>query len=94
MKELTLEQFNEIPYGAIFAKGVLPNSPEGIFMTRDGGNLKWIAKKGHANDWAIYCHWEYKTDEFVEKSGDKLHNKEHIQLCVPCSDEVFNSYRH
>ena len=94
MKKITLEEFNQVPNGTVFATGVLPNSPEGLFMTRDGGNLKWIAKKGHANDWAIYCHWSYRDEEWILKHGDKIHNKEHVKLCVPCSNEVFNSYRH
>lgn len=94
MEQLTLEKFNEIPYGEVFAKGVLPNSPEGLFMTRSGGNLKWIAKKGGGNDWAVYCHWDYQTDEFVKTSGDKVHNEDHIKKCVPCTDEVFKRYRY
>ena len=88
------EKFNEVQAGEIFATGVLPNSPEGIFMTRDGGNLKWVAKKGYANDWAVYCHWDYQSEEWIEKHGDKLHNKAHIQLCVPCDKEMMNKYRY
>ena len=43
---LTEEKFKELPRGEIFATGILPNSNEGLFMTRDGGDLKWVAIKG------------------------------------------------
>lgn len=54
---LTMEQFNKIPDGEIFAKGELPDNGNGINMTGTGRNLKWLAKKGFGNDWAIYCWW-------------------------------------
>lgn len=94
MKTFTKEDFDLIPVGNIFATGVLPNSPDGLFMTRAGGNLRWIAKKGYANDWCIYCHWDYHDEEWIAQNGDKLHNEEHIKKCVPCDEEVFKSYRY
>jgi len=93
MKKMTLEEFNEIPYGEIFATGIQPNSPEGLFMTRDGGDLRWIAKKGYGNDWTVYCHWSYNDEEWISKHGDKLHNMEDVQLCIPCENEMIKLYR-
>ena len=90
---MTIEEFNKTEHGAVMAQGVLPNSPDGIFMTRGGGNLKWIAKKGHGNDWAIYCHWDYQTDEFVLQSGDKITDRRNILKCVPCAPGLLNLYR-
>ena len=92
IEELTKNKFDQIEHGQIFAEGVLPNSPEGIFMTRDGGKLRWITKKGYGNDWAIYCHWDYNSIEWIEKHGDKIHNESHIKLCIPCTNEVFKLY--
>ena len=91
---LTKEEFDKLTPGEIFATGVQPNSPEGIFMTQDGGNLRWVATKGYANDWAAYCHWDFNSVEYVKKSGDKLYNEKHIKLCVPCEEEVFKCYRY
>lgn len=91
---MTLEEFNNIPRGEVFATGVLPNSPEGIFMTNDGGNLRWVAKKGWGNDWAVYCHWEHNSPEWIRDHGDKTHTEEYIRRCVPCTDEVFKLYRY
>lgn len=54
---LTMEQFNKIPDGEIFAKGELPDNETGINMTTSGRMLRWLAKKGFGNDWAIYCFW-------------------------------------
>ena len=88
------EEFDKIMAGAIFRKGILPNSPEGIFMTRSGGNFRWLAKKGWANDWTIYCHWDYHTDDFVEQNGDKVTQKAAILRCIPECEDIFNLYRY
>ena len=92
MKILTEAKFKKIPRGEIFATGVLPNSPEGLFMTNSGGELRWIAKKGHGYDWAIYCHWAYWTEFEIASNGDKVTNEHHIKRCVPCDDVVFKLY--
>jgi len=94
IEKLTKERFDEIPAGEIFDTGILSNSPEGIFMTDDGGELKWVAKKGYGNDWAIYCHWSDHTIEWIRDHGDKVHTEEYIKKCVPCDDDVFKLYRY
>ncbi len=91
--KLTTEQFDAIPDGKIFAQGILPNSPEGLFMTQSGGELLWIAKKGYGFDWTIYCHWSHNSIEWIELHGDKVTSKDHILKCVPCEKDVFNLYR-
>lgn len=90
---LTLKEFQQIPAGKIFASGLLPNSEEGLFMTRDGGELKWIAKKGYGDDWAIYCHWGYNDTYWISHHGDKVVTNSNILKCVPCTEEVLNKYR-
>ena len=95
MKTLTKEQFDLIPRGEVFATGILPNSPSGLFMTNNFyGNLRWVAKKGYGYDWAIYCHWEEHDKEWVTAHGDKVTGEEHIKRCVPCEEEVFSLYRY
>jgi len=91
---MTFEEFKQIPAGTVFAQGELANSPEGIFMTNNGGTLRWLAKKGQVQDWAIYCHWANRPWIFIEKAGDKVTNKEHIRRCVPCDDEMLKHYRY
>lgn len=92
---MTLEEFNQLIDGEIFATGLSPNSPEGIFMTdiHQGDDLRWIAIKGYGFDWAIYCYWETASIEYIKSQGQKVASKQNIQKCVPCSEEVFNLYR-
>jgi len=90
---LTLEDFEQIPRGEVFATGVLPNSPDGIFMTSDGGELRWVAKRGFGNDWAIYCGWSSHSPEWVTSHGDKVYTTEYIKRCVPCDSNVLKLYR-
>ena len=92
--ELTRQQFDEIPLGEVFATGVLPNSPDGIFMANNGGDLRWVAKKGWGYDWAVYCHWAHNSVEYVRDYGDKVTTEKYIRRCVPCTDEVFKIYRY
>jgi len=99
--KLTKKEFDKIERGQIFASGVLPNSPTGLFMTDTGGNfdlrkthLRWIAKKGYGYDWAIFCHWDGFTELEVASIGDKVTSKQNIQKCVPCDDDVLNLYRY
>jgi len=91
---LTLKQFNQIEPGKTLAFGTIPNSPEGLFMTSTGGELKWVAKKGWANDWTIYCHWSYNSEEWIRRQGDKVCNENHIRKLVQCSDDAFAMYRY
>ena len=91
---LTLKEFEDIPDGKIFATGVLPNSSEGLYMTNDGGELRWIAKKGFGNDWAVYCHWSDHDVDWISKNGDKVTYKGNIKKCVPCENEVLQLYRY
>jgi len=94
MEVLTKEQFDLLPAGKVFASGVLPNSPEGLFMTDSGGELRWVAKKGHGDDWAIYCHWSSYTVEYITKYGDKVVTRKNILKCIDCDQEVFKAYRY
>jgi hypothetical protein len=93
MKKLTLKEFKAIKFATSFATGVLPNAPNGIFMNNLGGNLRWVARKGRINDWTIYCHWDHNDAEWIAKHGDKVYSEIYIKRCVPCDDEVFESYR-
>ena len=93
---LTEQQFHDIPAGNIFVIGEVENSPLGIYMTdsNKGKMMKWLAKKGCANDWCIYIHWSESGFDFVESNGDKVTSEDNIKKLVPCTDEVFKQYRH
>lgn len=55
---LTADTLMNMPDGIVFAKGELPDSPDGINMTGSGKMLRWIAKRGNGyHDWCIYCYW-------------------------------------
>jgi len=91
---MTKAEFLEIPDGEVFATCVLPNSPDGIFMTNSGGELRWIAKKGWGDDWTIYCHWAHNSVEFIKQSGDKVTSKVNILKCLPDAEEILPMYRY
>jgi hypothetical protein len=91
---LTLAELKAIPPNTIFARGVVENSPEGIFMTRDGGLLRWVAVRGGIHDWCIYCLFASSTWSAVKTRGDKITQEAHIKKLVPCTDEAFQMYRY
>jgi len=94
--KITEEIFKEIDTGQVFAVGIEPNSPDGIYMTNYniGKSLLWIAIKGFGDDWTIYCGWLDSNSIYeLKKHGDKVHSHEHIIKCVDCSAEVLEKYR-
>jgi hypothetical protein len=92
---LTLDDLNGMESELPFTRGIVPNSPEGVYMTdkRIGDPLLWVAKCGRINDWAIYIHWEENGETYVLNHGDKVRYREHIKKLVPCTDEAFKKYR-
>ena len=85
--------------GEIFASGYVGDDEHGVNMTRSGKCLRWVAVKGHANDWCIYVHFanyqgRYSSDDFVARHGDKVCGEEHIKKLVPCDDASFARYRY
>lgn len=93
---LTKEEFDKILPGEVFATGVLPNSPDGLYMINShiGEELRWVAKKGWGYDWAIYCHWVDKSVDWVTHFGNKITGENNIKKCVPCTEEMFKIYRY
>ena len=93
MKKFTLAEFDAIEDGGIIDTGISQNSPDGIFMTNDGGELSWVAVKGYGHDWCIYCHYSYHTTEWVMSHGDKISTTRNIKKCFDVDDEVMSLYR-
>lgn len=93
-KMLTYDEFIKIPNGSDFSKGEIIDSPYGLNMTNSGKMLKWIAVKGHINDWCIYAHFANNDFYYVRSSGDKVLSEDNIRMLVPCDDEVFENYRY
>jgi hypothetical protein len=94
METLTKEKFDKINHGDVFAKGNTIDCQEGVNMSNSGRELRWIAKKGYGYDWAIYIHFAINSDEWIERSGDKVTSEKNIRFLVPCTDEVFKKYRY
>jgi len=94
MSEMTLEQFNAILPGTVFAKGESIDNETGLNMLHTNNLLKWVAVKGWAEDWAIYVHLAENSFDYVRQFGDKVFDAVHIKRVVPCTDEVFARYRY
>jgi len=94
MELLTLEKLKAMKPYSVFATGTVENSLEGIFTTRDGGLLRWVAVRGGIWDWAIYIHWADKSITWIKNHGDKVIGEANIRKLVPCDDEAFKMYRY
>ena len=93
--KLTLEWLKNAKSGEVIATGTAVDGPLGINMTNSGKMIRWAAFRGQGyHDWAIYCHWEGMSVEYIHDSGDKVTNHETIKKLVPCDDEAFAMYRH
>lgn len=92
---LTLEKLKAMHPNQIIGSGIIPNSPDGLYMTntRKGDELMWVAQRGKIYDWTIYCHWIESGKDYILNSGDKVYDVENIKKLVPCDDEAFKMYR-
>lgn len=90
---ITIDDFSKIPGGEIFDRGTTTDNPEGVNMTNSGNQLKWIAKKGGGDDWAIYVHFAGHDEDFIKKHGQKITDNDNIKKLVSCDDEMMAAYR-
>jgi len=93
---LTIIDFDKIPYGTVFAQGTERNAPGEIYMTDYFHNrmLKWVAKKGWGNDFAVYVSWDDKsTYQECAECGDKVMDIDTVKRLIKCDDEVIKRYR-
>ncbi len=93
VKKLTLEEFNSTPDGEVILYGTTIDGPDGCNMSGSGKELRWMAKKGHGDDWAIYVGWATHIWSFIKTNGDKVKDPSNIKRLVPCEDAVFDKYR-
>lgn len=99
-KTLTRDELKAMRPYEMFATGVLPNEPGGLFMesaiSMRGRPLRWVTCRGQTDDWAIYCMWEDEAAslQFVIYHGDKVRDAANVRLCVPCDDEALKRYRY
>lgn len=88
------EAFNKIPDGEIIETGEIVDGEGGLNLSRSGRVLRWVAKKGFADDWCVYAHF---SDEHsiasVTMHGDKVCDKRNIDNILKVTDEVWAKYR-
>lgn len=94
MDQLTLQMLKDMTPHTIFATGVAHDEAHALNMTGSGKALRWIAVRGGIHDWAIYCHFQEYSPDWIQDHGDKVHSDVHIKMLVPCDDEAFAMYRH
>ncbi len=90
---LTLDQFNQLPDGEQFATGTISDNEFGIDMNTSNELLRFVAVKGYADDWCVYCHFATYGERYISECGDKITFEVNIRRVVPCDDEVFARYR-
>lgn len=92
---LTLDLLKSMEPDSIISWGIIPNHPEGLYMTDSniGKELIWVAKRGGYHDWAIYTHWAEKGIDYVLTNGDKVTTDSNIKKLVPCDEEALRMYR-
>lgn len=103
---LTLEMLKAMPPMTKFATGEARDLPSGLNMTGRGQLLRWVACRGQAPDWAIYCLPVGQTNslglgdtsldttlQIVHDQGQKVMAENHIRALVPCDDKAYVNYR-
>lgn len=93
---LTFDQFTKFKEGEVFAMGEAQNTISGIHLTFEhyGRMLKWVAKKGAVNDFAVYAKWsDTSTFDDVTNVGEKVTCLHTVKRLINCDDEVLKHYR-
>jgi hypothetical protein len=103
---LSKDRFASTPKGHLISWGIIENSPDGVYMTSEGGTLPllWTAWKGRGDDWAIYVTAGILIQNVLESSwwealkychdhGDKVHSKDLIARMIDADPEVLKRYR-
>lgn len=85
---MTEEEFDTFAPGEIMGKG------GGIYPCIWENPIRWVAKKGFADDWAIYYLHAHHPFSYVETNGDKVQTISCIKQFVETTDEVLKKYRH
>jgi len=87
-EKLTIDELREMEEGQVIKQG------RGFFpeIWRNG-DLKWIAVRGGIADWAIYCDLVYYDYDYIRRLGDKMMDEKTIRKLIPCTDEVWETYR-
>ena len=83
--KLTRAILLDLPSSVVFKKG------EGVLY---GQVVKWVAKRGGIDDWAIYAgplDWSWKQ---VLERGEKVMSEGCIKIFVDCTDEAYARYRY
>lgn len=90
---LTVEKLKAMQPETIFASGEFLDNDLGINFQGTGKQLKWVAVRGGIHDWAIYCHYAEYPNDYIARSGDKIHNLESVKQLVACDEESLAWYR-
>lgn len=90
---LDKEAFDKIPDKAVIATGVTIDGPEGLHLANTNKQLRWVAKKGNADDWCVYAHLIEYPVEWVAARGDKVCDKRNIDNILKITDEIWSKYR-
>ncbi|MEI6186961.1 MAG: hypothetical protein WCP46_00470 [Alphaproteobacteria bacterium] len=97
---ITKSILDSMPENTIFACGVLPCDNE-LYTLAIDGDLRWVAKRGIINDWAIYVSvepdyisTEERKNKTVAELGTKIYGESTIRTLVPCDDEALKLYRY
>ena len=84
---LNKRMLKDMPPDTIFATGV------GIYPGLYKYGIKWIAKRGRVDDWAIYYLKEDCSMEYISREGDKCFTHSIIKKLVPYEESAFKRYR-
>lgn len=90
----TLKQLTNLKPHIVFSSGIFINKRDTFALGNENALIRWIAKRGMINDWAIYYHLEIHSDKWILEHGFKLHEPTHIRNLVPCDEPMFLKYRH
>jgi len=93
-RTLTKEILENTEPGSILFSGIATDGPGGLNIASTGRELRYVVVRGAGiPDWAVYCHWSWKTDEWIRRHGDKVHGRGNLENILEFDDETWAMYR-
>jgi len=74
-----------VPHGEIFRTGI---------SLIDEKEVRWVAKKGGIEDWAIYQGPRTWNEDRIAREGDKIYSDRIIKSLLNPTVKMFNLYRY
>lgn len=91
--KLTTQALTAAKPHSIIHSGEILDNEEGMNMSGSGDMLRYVVVAGEIGDWAVYCHFAERSEDWIKMNGDKVCWKDNLKMILDFNEEVWKKYR-